>query len=134
MLSDGGSGILPPMPFITFEGVEGCGKSTQLALAASRVRDLGREVIETREPGGTAIGRALREILMDAGNEALDPVTEWLLLEADRRQHVRETLRPALAGGAVVLCDRFGDSTEAYQQAGRGLDAAAARGTRRRSS
>lgn len=116
-----------PMPFITFEGVEGCGKSTQLALAAGRLRGLGREVVETREPGGTAIGRSLREILMDAANEVLDPVTEWLLLEADRRQHVREILRPALGDGAFVLCDRFGDSTEAYQQAGRGLDAAAVR-------
>ena len=115
------------MPFITFEGVEGCGKSTQLALAAGRLRGLGREVVETREPGGTAIGRSLREILMDAANEILDPVTEWLLLEADRRQHVREMLRPALAAGAFVLCDRFGDSTEAYQRAGRGLDAAAVR-------
>jgi dTMP kinase len=115
------------MPFITFEGVEGCGKSTQLALAAARLRSLDREVVETREPGGTTIGRSLREIVLDAANETLDPVTEWLLLEADRRQHVREMLRPALAGGAFVLCDRFGDSTEAYQQAGRGLDAAAVR-------
>jgi dTMP kinase len=115
------------MPFVTFEGVEGCGKSTQLRLAAQRLRALGKEVLETREPGGTAIGRTLRDILMDASNTELDPVTEWLLLEADRRQHVRETLQPAVARGGFVLCDRFSDTTEAYQQEGRGLDPDAVR-------
>lgn len=115
------------MPFVTFEGVEGCGKSTQLNLAAVRLSDGGREVLATREPGGTAIGETLRGILMDAGNTGLDPVTEWLLLEADRRQHVRETLQPALARGVFILCDRYSDATEAYQQGGRGLDPAAVR-------
>ena len=81
------------MPFVTFEGVEGSGKSTQMRLAAARLGATGREVLETREPGGTAIGATLRGILMDTGNTHLDPVTEWLLLEADRRQHVLETLR-----------------------------------------
>lgn len=115
------------MPFVTFEGVEGCGKSTQLRLAAQRLRALGNEVLETREPGGTTVGRTLRDILMDAANTQLDSVTEWLLLEADRRQHVRETLQPALARGGFVLCDRYSDTTEAYQQEGRGLDPAAVR-------
>src|SRR5262245_47506030 len=105
----------PPMPFITFEGVEGSGKSTQLRLAAGRLREIGRDVVETREPGGTAVGRLLREVLMDADNPALDAVTEWLLIEADRRQHVAEVLRPAAARGAFVLCDRYSDATEAYQ-------------------
>ena len=73
------------MPFVTFEGVEGCGKSTQLNLAAARLSDSGLAVLATREPGGTPIGETLRGILMDAGNTGLDPVTEWLLLEADRR-------------------------------------------------
>ena len=125
MLTGEVSDILLPMPFVTFEGVEGCGKSTQLRLAAERLRALGKDVLETREPGGTAVGRTLRDILMDAANTGLDPVTEWLLLEADRRQHVRETLRPALARGGFVLCDRYSDATEAYQQAGRGIDPAA---------
>jgi dTMP kinase len=113
------------MPFVTFEGVEGSGKSTQMRLLAARLRATGREILETREPGGTAIGQTLRGILMDAGNTSLDPVTEWLLLEADRRQHVRETLRPALKRDVFILCDRYSDATEAYQQGGRGLDPAA---------
>src|ERR1700675_1677341 len=113
------------MPFVTFEGVEGSGKSTQIRLAAARLRATGREILETREPGGTAIGETLRGILMDAGNTGLDPVTEWLLLEADRRQHVREILQPALARGVFILCDRYSDATEAYQQGGRGLDPSA---------
>ena len=115
------------MPFVTFEGVEGSGKTTQLRLAGARLRELVADVVETREPGGTAVGERLREILMDAANVHLDAVTEWLLLEADRGQHVREMLRPLLARGAFVLCDRYSDATEAYQQAGRGLDAAAVR-------
>src|SRR6185369_8384955 len=113
------------MPFVTFEGVEGSGKSTQMRLAAARLRAAGRDVLETREPGGTAIGATLRGILMDTANTHLDPVTEWLLYEADRRQHVREVLRPALTRDVFILCDRYSDATEAYQQAGRGLDPAA---------
>jgi dTMP kinase len=127
MLTGSVSDILLPMPFVTFEGVEGCGKSTQLRQAAQRLRALGKAVLETREPGGTSVGRTLRDILMDAANTGLDPVTEWLLLEADRGQHVRETLRPAVARGDFVLCDRYSDATEAYQQAGRGLDPDAVR-------
>lgn len=112
------------MPFITFEGVEGCGKSTQLRLLDERLRTLGRDVRATREPGGTPLGERLRALLLDGARAPLDPIAEWLLFEADRRQHLAEVVRPALAAGAWVLCDRFSDSTEAYQSAGRGLDAA----------
>jgi len=111
------------VPFITFEGIEGCGKSTQLALLADRLRASGRAVTTTREPGGTPVAEKIRAILLDAANAGLDPVAEWLLIEAARREHVRSVIRPALASGAFLLCDRFSDSTEAYQAAGRGLDA-----------
>src|SRR5512138_3885475 len=111
------------MPFITFEGVEGSGKSTQLALLAERLSARGVPVRRTREPGGTGLGERLRGILLDPAQRHLDAVAEFLLFEADRRQHVREVIRPALESGAWVLCDRFSDSTEAYQAAGRGLDA-----------
>jgi len=109
------------MPFVTFEGVEGCGKTTQLARIAEALRARGVATCATREPGGTEIGRRIRAILMDVENSHLDPVAEWLLYEADRRQHVAETIRPALLRGEFVLCDRFSDSTEAYQHAGRGI-------------
>jgi dTMP kinase len=111
------------VPFITFEGVEGSGKSTQLAMAARRLKAKGQPVLATREPGGTRIGKALRRVVLEKGNRELDPVAEWLLFEADRRQHVREVLKPAVAGGLFVLCDRFSDATEAYQLVGRRLDA-----------
>lgn len=112
------------MPFVTFEGVEGSGKSTQLALAAARLREAGRDVVVTREPGGTPIAEKIRGVLLDAAHTSLEPMAEWLLIEAARRQHVREVLEPVLARGALVLCDRFSDSTEAYQVGGRGLDPA----------
>ncbi|HEY6052118.1 MAG TPA: dTMP kinase [Thermoanaerobaculia bacterium] len=115
------------MPFVTFEGVEGCGKSTQLARAAEALRSGGREVLATREPGGSDIGRKIRDILMDVGHRDLEPAAEWLLLEADRAQHVVEVLKPALEAGAFVLCDRYSDSTEAYQVRGRGVDPDAVR-------
>jgi dTMP kinase len=116
--------ILPPVPFITFEGVEGCGKSTQLELLASHLRGIGRSCRITREPGGTVVGEKVRAILMDAAHAELDPMAEWLLIEAARRQHVVEVIEPALRDGALMLlCDRYSDSTEAYQAAGRGLDA-----------
>ncbi|HZI65308.1 MAG TPA: dTMP kinase [Thermoanaerobaculia bacterium] len=111
------------MPFITFEGVEGSGKSTQLKLAAARLRARRRPVLATREPGGTRIGRILRGALLPSAHRELDPVAEWLLFEADRRQHVVEVLRPAIDRGRFVLCDRFSDATEAYQLVGRRLDA-----------
>src|SRR5262252_5604637 len=115
--------ILPAVPFISFEGVEGCGKSTQLRLLGDRLRSGGRDVRATREPGGTPLGERLRALLLESSHAPLDPIAEWLLFEADRRQHLAEVVRPALAAGAWVLCDRFSDSTEAYQAGGRGLDA-----------
>ena len=114
--------ILRLVPFISFEGVEGCGKSTQLALLAERLRAAGRPVTTTREPGGTPAAERIRGILLDAAHAELDPVAEWLLIEAARREHLRAVIRPALASGGFLLCDRFSDSTEAYQAAGRGLD------------
>lgn len=111
------------VPFITFEGVEGCGKSTQLTLAAQRLEACGRAVRTTREPGGTPIAERIRAILVDPSHAELEPMAEWLLIEAARRQHVTEVVATALAEGVFLLCDRFSDSTEAYQVAGRGLDA-----------
>lgn len=108
--------------FVTFEGVEGSGKSTQIALAESWLRGLGRDVLTTRQPGGCPLGLELRRILLDARNTHLDPVAELFMYLADRAQHVAEVIRPALASGAVVLCDRYHDSTVAYQGYGRGLD------------
>lgn len=110
------------MPFITFEGVEGSGKSTQVKLAAARLRARGLPVLATREPGGTRIGRIIRSALLPSAHRELDPVAEWLLFEADRRQHVIQVVKPAIARGRFVLCDRFSDATEAYQQVGRRLD------------
>jgi len=109
--------------FITFEGTEGSGKSTQIALLARRLGALGRRVRPLREPGGTPIGEELRATLKHShANEAMAPETELLLMSASRAQLVREVIRPALAAGEIVLCDRFHDSTVAYQGYGRGLD------------
>ena len=106
--------------FVTFEGPEGSGKSTQLALLADALRRDGRAVVITREPGGTALGEALRALLLDA-SEPPTAEAEAYLMTAARAEHVRQVIRPALASGALVLCDRFADSTLAYQGAGRGL-------------
>ena len=109
--------------FITFEGTEGGGKSTQITILAERLRVLGRAVRPLREPGGTPIGEEIRHTLKhSAANHAMNPETELLLMSASRAQLVREVIRPALAAGEVVLCDRFYDSTVAYQGHGRGLD------------
>jgi dTMP kinase len=110
--------------FVTFEGIDGCGKTTQLALLSERLRDAGREVVETVEPGGTGAGRAIRAILLDPRHDALSARTELLLYFASRAQNVSQVISPALKRGAVVLCDRFTDSTVVYQGAGRGLDEA----------
>jgi dTMP kinase len=110
--------------FITFEGIDGSGKTTQLRLLASWLRERGRNVVETVEPGGTEIGREIRKILLDPANSAIRPRTELLLYFASRAQNVEQVIRPALAESAVVLCDRFTDSTLVYQGCGRGLDAA----------
>lgn len=114
--------------FITFEGTEGSGKSTQLALLAERLRGLGHCVRTLREPGGTPIGEEIRHTLQHSEqNRAMTPEAELLLINASRAQLVREVIRPALAAGEIVLCDRFYDSTTAYQGAGRQLDASAVR-------
>lgn len=107
--------------FITFEGIEGCGKTTQIARLEERLRGRGLAVEVTREPGGTPIAEAIRELLLDPANDAMAPMTELLLYEAARAQHLEERIVPALDRGAVVLCDRFADSTTAYQGGGRGL-------------
>lgn len=107
--------------FITLEGVEGCGKTTQVTLLRDRLEAEGHRVLLTREPGGTPIAEAIRQILLDPANTALSPVAELLLYEAARAQHVAEKIKPALDQGMVVVCDRFADSTTAYQGAGRVL-------------
>lgn len=108
--------------FITFEGVEGCGKSTQMARLRAWMEEGGLPVLATREPGGTKVGEGIRELLLAPRDEGLDAATELLLYEAARAQHVSEVIRPALEAGVHVLCDRFFDSTTAYQAFGRGLD------------
>lgn len=107
--------------FITFEGVEGSGKSTQIELLSVRLERLGLKVIRTREPGGTSAGLAIRKIVLDPKTGALTPMTELMLFSAARSELVGEIIKPALDNGAVVLCDRFADSTTAYQGYARGM-------------
>lgn len=109
--------------FITFEGTEGCGKSTHIKKLASRLKAEGRNVRTLREPGGTESGESIRHLLKH-GPEELTAEAELLLMNASRAQLVREVIRPAIAAGEIVLCDRFYDSTTVYQGTGRGLDAA----------
>jgi dTMP kinase len=106
--------------FITFEGIDGSGKSTQMRLVASQLRLRGLETVVTREPGGTSLGERLRAALLDV-QEQVDPLAELLVFAADRAQHVRTLLRPALESGHMVLSDRYADATVAYQGAGRGF-------------
>ncbi len=108
--------------FITFEGPDGSGKSTQLRMLAAALREEGVDVVTTREPGGTEIGDQIRAVIMNMKNKAMDPRTELLLFNASRAQLVEELIRPSLAAGKVILCDRYADSTMAYQGYGHGLD------------
>jgi dTMP kinase len=107
--------------FITFEGLDGCGKSTQMQRLAEVLRREGLEVVTTREPGGTAIGEKIRAIVLDSATSGLAPRAELALLFASRAQQIHEVILPALSAGRWVLCDRFTDSSEAYQGGGRGL-------------
>lgn len=107
---------------IALEGPEGAGKSTQAPRIAAALTERGLSPLVTREPGGTAVGEAIRQMLLDQSDYAILPETEALLYAAARSQHVREVLSPAIAAGSVVICDRFIDSTLAYQGGGRGLD------------
>src|SRR5579864_4051454 len=109
--------------FITLEGPEGSGKSTQLRLLGKRLRGAHYDVLETAEPGGTAIGMQIRRVLLDAKNRELSPTAELLLMFASRAQNVDQSILPALSQGRIVLCDRFTDSTLVYQGVARGLGA-----------
>lgn len=109
--------------FITFEGIEGCGKSTQIELLAKSLELAGKAFIQTREPGATLIGSQIRSILLKRENVSIVPLAELLLYAADRAQHCEELIRPALQEKKIVLCDRFFDSTTAYQAGGRQIDA-----------
>jgi len=114
----------PASRFITVEGIDGAGKSTHLDSLVARWQALGLEVVRTREPGGTALAEALRELFL---HREMDALTEALLVFAARRDHLRQVIEPGLARGAVVLCDRFTDATFAYQGGGRGFDLAVLR-------
>jgi dTMP kinase len=107
--------------FITFEGLDGTGKSTQLRKLATALRAAGFKVVETREPGGTPTGEKIRRVLLDSSTDGLSPLAEMALMFASRAQHIVEVIQPALEQGSIVLCDRFTDSTEAYQGSGRRL-------------
>lgn len=108
--------------FITFEGGDGTGKTTQLKALESHLRDKGRSCISTREPGGTSLGKLIRQVLLEVGKQPIASPTELFLYLADRAQHVQEVILPAIDGGKIVLCDRYTDSTLAYQGYGRGID------------
>ncbi|MBI5190874.1 MAG: dTMP kinase [Nitrospirae bacterium] len=109
--------------FITLEGIEGCGKTTQSSMLVEYLEAEGYHVTKTREPGGTAVGGRIRAILLDPESRGITGTTELMLYSADRAQHMAEVIEPALAAGGIVVCDRFADATLAYQGYGRGLDA-----------
>lgn len=108
--------------FITFEGIEGCGKTTQIGLMGDFLQAKGLPYIITREPGGTGIGEEVRKILLSPQNSGMKPVTELFLYMASRAQHIEEVIKPALVDNKIVICDRFSDATIAYQGHARGLD------------
>ncbi|MEG0356642.1 MAG: dTMP kinase [Christensenellaceae bacterium] len=107
--------------FITFEGVDGCGKSTQMKFLAEYLQENGYNILLTREPGGCAISEKIRELVLDISNEEMSDATEALLYAAARAQHVKQVIKPAILQGKIVLCDRFIDSSLAYQGMGREL-------------
>lgn len=107
--------------FITLEGIEGSGKSTQIPAIVNHLESKGYKCVVTREPGGTAVGGQIRAVLLNPENKAMDPMAELMLYEADRAQHVSEVIRPSLKSGNIVICDRFCDSTVVYQGAARGI-------------
>jgi dTMP kinase len=107
--------------FITFEGLDGTGKSTQMRKLAAALRAAGHRVVETREPGGTVVGEKIRGVLLDSSTHNLHPLAEMAMMFASRAQHIAEVIRPALERGEIVICDRFTDSTETYQGNGRKL-------------
>lgn len=115
------AGVAHRGKFITFEGLDGCGKSTQLEKLAVMLRGQGLPVVVTREPGGTPVGEKIRQLLLDTGTSGLAPLAELALMFASRAQHIKDVIHPAMAEGRIVLCDRFTDSTEAYQGGGRKL-------------
>ncbi|OIN95425.1 MAG: dTMP kinase [Deltaproteobacteria bacterium CG1_02_45_11] len=108
--------------FITFEGIEGSGKTTQIRHVVEFLESKGRACVTTREPGGTKTGKRIRAILLDPESKDMDPLTELLLYMADRAQHIKEFINPSLAAGKTVLCDRYYDATVVYQGYARGLD------------
>lgn len=108
--------------FITFEGIEGCGKSTQIKLLESYLKSKGIPTFLTREPGGTAIGEKIRQVLLNKDFKEMHPTTELLLYAAARSQHIHQVILPALKGGKIVLCDRYADATSAYQGDARGIN------------
>ena len=110
--------------FISFEGIEGCGKTTQVELLAKFLTESGVPHVVTREPGGTGLGRLIRKMLLDPAHSQMEPLTELLLYAADRAQHIAQVIRPALDNHQWLICDRFADATTAYQGYGRGQDLA----------
>src|SRR3984957_16931459 len=127
--------IIPTMSrrgkFISFEGLDGTGKGTQMRKLAAKLRAAGYKVVETREPGGTTTGEKIRRVLLDSATQGLSPMAEMALMFASRAQHIAEVILPALEHGQIVLCDRFTDSTEAYQGGGRKLGREGGRGLHR---
>jgi len=119
---------------VTFEGMEGSGKSTQIELTRTYLEGKGRPCLVTREPGGTPLGEGIRNVLLEKEELRIDPLTELFLIEADRAQHVAEVIKPALEEGRTILCDRFTDATIAYQGYGRGVDRALIEAMNRRAT
>ncbi len=108
--------------FITFEGTDGSGKTTQIKLAEAYIRENGYDVVLSREPGGTRISELIRDMVLDPANTEITPLTEMIMYAASRAQHVEQVIKPAIEQGKIVICDRFVDSSYAYQGCGRGVD------------